>query len=245
MSVARFGNPIVVIGCASVVNGTARHFSADAGYKHRAVFFRSLRFPLVRSKIGIFAFQIIGIQKRNIFRERRRDRSVVIVNIKLGALQTTVNFFYDFVQVKHRAIFRLDRHFPIPLIDVQRMNRIERFVGTDRIHIRVNAETRSHAELRHFQALPLGERLHDFHALVFHIFYRKRYRPFDAVQIVVYAESALYEKRRRNARQIQFGRKRRLEKIFYQDDRVFRLFRIQYRLIMQRQFIHKTSVINN
>ena len=102
------------------------------------------------------------------------------------------------------VVFRDDR-FPVPLIHVQRMEVVQFLVGTDGIHVGINAIARLYLVVGQRQPFPFRQRVYHFCPCLSHILDGEGNRPLDAVQVVIDAQTGLYEQRCRDAAQPQFG----------------------------------------
>ena len=120
------------------------------------------------------------------------------------------------------------------------MEVVQLFVGADGVHIGVDAVSAGNLILRQRHPFPLCQRVDDLGPLVAHIADGESHRPFDAVEVVVDAQSALDKQRRRDTPQPQLRRQALLEKVLYAFDGLLRLGESQVGLIIlgKYQFAH-------
>ena len=131
--------------------------SAYLGKKDRAVFLRRRGFPLFRGKGRVFFFKLVGAYKGNFARqvvvEERIFALYVIRRLQYGG----VNAAHGIFQVFFVAVFAGDYLFPVPLVDVERMQTVGLFVAANGVHIGIKTGVHLKAVAGERHALPLGE----------------------------------------------------------------------------------------
>ena len=72
VAVGIFGDPVVVVGCASVVGLAVGEGGADADDKDGSVAADGLEFALFRRQRGVGLEQLLGMDEGDVFRQARR-----------------------------------------------------------------------------------------------------------------------------------------------------------------------------
>ena len=120
------------------------------------------------------------------------------------------------------TLILVNRHLPVPLVNIQRVDVVKLLVRTDCVHVGVDAEIRRKVHIRHLDALPFCKRMDNLHLPSAQVLHIERNRHFDSVQVVVQACIRRNEKRCRHPRQIQLGGKLSLKKLLDCGNGVFR-----------------------
>ena len=87
------------------------------------------------------------------------------------------------------------------------MQVVEFLIGTDSVHVRIDAVAWLYLVFGQTQPLPFGQRVNHLSLCVTQILDRERHCPLHAIQVVVDAKSLKHEQRSRHAAQSQFGGK--------------------------------------
>ena len=95
------------------------------------------------------------MDKGYLFRKDGLNAGIVIINKKFGTDQTFVYFFYCCLEKIKRSFACFHSKFPVPLVNIERVNIIEFLIGTDCIHIGINTETGVQLQFGEFNPLPL------------------------------------------------------------------------------------------
>ena len=103
------------------------------------------------------------------------------------------------------------------------MEVVQFLVGTQGVHVGIDATARGNAQLSELQALPLREGVHDLGLLLVQAADRKADRALDAVQVIVDARSGQDRHRRRHAQERELGGEVVLEHVFHGLDGLFGL----------------------
>ncbi len=123
--------------------------------------------------------------------------------MELGAADDFINHPHRFLQCLYATLVRRDYLLPVPLVDVDRVHFVDRFVGPDRIHVGIQPFAGPETVPPQRQALPLGQRLHDLHRGVAVFLHREPHRPLNSVEIVIDPRPAAHEQRSRHPFQSQ------------------------------------------
>ena len=163
-----------------------------------------------------------------------------LVNQILGAVHSVEDTFDYLLEKIDSAVLLAYCHLPVPLVDIERVDVVEFLVGTNGIHIGVDAIAALDAIIGKNHTFPLGKRVDNLRLLVVHVFHRERYRTLNSVQVIVQSSTFQHKKRCRYTPQVQLRRQVRLEKIFYPLYAQLCLCQVQNRFISRRniQFAH-------
>ena len=207
------GRPVVVVRSAAVVNRAVRQSAADADDENRPVFLAVFRLTLFGRQGRILFVHLFGCNKRNLFRQKRRNNRELGADRLFACDDAGVNLLDGRLEGFDVAFFRKDDLAPVPLVNVERMDIIQIFVGTNGVHVGV--QTFAGFESVTFQSVtfPFRQRLDDFNRLM-RALDVKSDRHFDAVQIVVKSRAASNEKRSGNALQSQLTGEQLFKTIF-------------------------------
>lgn len=114
------------------------------------------------------------------------------------------------------------------------MEIIKLLVGTDGVHIGVDAVTWLHLIVGQRQTLPFCQRVHHFRLRIAQIFNGERHGTFRTAQIVVDTQSSEHKKRTGHAAQLQSRSQIFLKEIFDNLDALLCFIFIKQRLICFR-----------
>ena len=84
-----------------------------------------------------------------------------------------------------RTVLSRDDSLPVPLVDIERMEIVQLLVGTDGIHIGINAIPRLNLILGKRQTLPFGQRMNDLGLCIAEILDGERHRTLHAIQVII------------------------------------------------------------
>ena len=129
-----------------------------------------------------------------------------------------------------------NRDFPIPLININGMGGIHWIIGSDGIHIGVEALTGFETEVGQGHAFPLGQGLHNLHFLIVHMAYLEGNRPFNSIQIVIDPGTGSHKKRRGDSGQIELKSQIGLECIFEFEYGSLGVFGIEKRFVIRGEY---------
>ena len=206
--------------------------AADAANEDGAVASGSLTLALLGAEIGELRAKFLGVHKGDLAGQRGRDVREGAVRHGLGSQQGAVDAADDVVKEVHRAILRADGALPVPLIDVERVDVVQLFVGADSVHVRVEPLAGRDTVSSQLHALPLGQRVNYLGASVAHVFDGERYGALHAVEVVVQARIGKDEERRRDASEAEGLGEFGLEGLLEQLDGVLHAFRRQHGAIV-------------
>ena len=181
--------------------------TADADDEHRALLAHDGVFTLFGRERGIKLAQRFGVNEGDFGRQLRLELRETLAHQILGALYRGIDRTNHFLQEFHRAIFGANHAFPVPLIDIERVDVTQFLVGADGIHVGVNAVAGLHAIFGEGEALPLGQRMHHLGTGVAEVFDREIHGAFLAAQVVVDAQTAQHKQRSGDATKTKCRRK--------------------------------------
>lgn len=199
VAVGIFGDPVVVVGCASVVGLAVGEGGADADDKDGSVAADGLEFALFRRQRGVGLEQLLGMDEGDVFRQARRDVREIFIDHQLGGFDGLVNFSDDVFEEADVAVGVGDGALPVPLVNVERVEVVEVFVGADGVHVGVEPEAGGDVVEAELHALPFGERVDDLGALAVEGADIERNGFLDAVEVVVDACAREDKERGRDA----------------------------------------------
>ena len=154
---------------------------ADLGNEYRAFGFGDTILPLFRCAFRKELFQFLGSNEENIIGQKRFDVVVSSGDEIFGLFQLTEYFADCVFQCFHIPFFFGDYFFPIPLIDINRMDIIGIFIPADRAHIGVKSLAGVEAVVFQSVSFPFGERVYDLGRCVLLFFDTKRNRAFHTI----------------------------------------------------------------
>ena len=114
----------------------------------------------------------------------------------------------------YNGFFGSNDAFPVPLVYIKGMQIAQFFIGTDGIHVCVDAISRFDMVFGKREAFPFGEGVHHFSFGVAQIFDRESYGTFHSIEVVIDTHSFQYEQWSCHTSQAQFGREVQLEELF-------------------------------
>jgi hypothetical protein len=201
-----------------VVRPPVAEFGADADDEHRPLFPTDLVLALARRKLRVAPPELFAVDEMNHRgQERAGQRRVVRANLPLELPDRPVDAADDLFQERHRSVLRADHAFPIPLIDIERVQVVEDLVGPDRVHVRVEPLARRKPIVGERHAFPFGQRLHDL-PLFLHRLDRETRGLLDAIQVIVDPGVAQHDERRRHPGEIEGPGQISLEQILDEFD---------------------------
>ena len=203
----------------------------DTDHEYRALFPGDRVLAFARGLVGIAVQQFLRRDEEDLLREDLFNIIILDRHEFFGLLDRLIDAPDGLLQRFDRALLLGDDAFPVPLIDVDRMDVVGRFVAPDRVHVRVKPLVQRKSVLPERHALPFGERLHDFHRALVLLLDAEPDRPFDAVQVVVQTRFGRDKQRSGNALQIELLRERALEKVLDGFDRNLRIVQRQRRTV--------------
>ena len=179
------GDPVVVVGCTAVVWFTVGQLVADADDERGAVFLEGAVFSFARFQVGILLSEVFGVDEGDFVRQERFEVGVFFMDGGFGGFDSAVDGADDLFEEVEVAILSVNDPFPVPLIDVDGMDVVERFlVGADGGHVGVESFAVAEAVVGQDHAFPFGQGEDDL-GVGGVLFDLEGYFSFDAVEIVV------------------------------------------------------------
>ena len=201
-----------------------RESAADPYDENGTVSSSRLGLALGRCPMRELPEQLFGLDENDLLWQDRRNVAVCFVYPPFLTADHTVNSANDPLEEFEIAVFCADCPFPIPLIDINRMDVVQLLVGPNRIHVGVKAEAGRNAVSPELYPFPLGQRVYDLYVGSAQGRHRKSYGPFGPVQVVVDARPRADEKGCRHPTQVELFGEHRLERIFDLFDGLFHHF---------------------
>ena len=226
--------PVVVVGSATVVLLAVRQPSTDANHEHRSPLLADGILTFLRRQSRVALQQFLGMDKVNLLRQKRLQLLVRLAHQILRTTYGGIDAPHHVLQECQRAVLTTYHRLPVPLVHIQRMQVIQFLVGTNGVHVRIDAVAALHLLLSQCQSLPFRQRVHHLSPCVTHILDGERHRTLHAVQVVVDAQSLQHEQRCRHTAQPQFRRQVLLKEVLNLLDTLLRLTHVQQSLIPLR-----------
>ena len=202
-------------------------FSTDADDEHGAVFAADGVLALLRCQPGIHLLELLAVYVMDFLGKERLDVVICLADEKLGSSYGCVYPLHHVAQESKRAVLLADDSFPVPLVDVERVQIVQLFVGTYGVHVGIDARSRLNLVVGKSQTLPFSKRMHHLRLLVAEVFDGERNRTLHAVKVVVDAETLQNEEGSSDAAQMQLSGKVLLEEVFYQFDALLGLVYVE------------------
>ena len=154
--VGRSRRPIVVVSSTAVVLLAIRQASADANHKYRTHLLADGILALLRREGGVALQQLLGMNEVNLLGQERLQLRVGLAHQVFRTANGSIDAVHHILQECQRAVFLTDHCLPVPLVHIQRVQVVEFLVGTDGIHVRIDAVAALHLLLGQRQSLPLS-----------------------------------------------------------------------------------------
>ena len=135
------------------------------------------------------------------------------------------------LEESYSTILTGDDSLPVPLVYVERVQVVELLVGTDGIHVGIDAISWLYLILSEGKALPLSQGVNHLSLGIAQVLNRETHWALYAIEVVVDAETLQYKERGCYTTEAKFCTQVLLEKLFYQFDTHFGLAHIQQRLV--------------
>ena len=139
----------------------------------------------------------------DVFRELRRDLRELDEEFVFRDFDGLVDAADGLLEEAQVAVFGADDLLPVPLVHVDGVDVVQLLVGTQGVHVGVDAAPGGDAQLRELGALPLGEGVHDLGLPLVHVLDREAHGALDAVELVVEAGPGEHDHRSGHAQQGQ------------------------------------------
>ena len=168
---------------------------------------------LLGRKGGVALQKLLGVDKGNLLGQERLNLRVCLADMVLGTQNGAVDTLHNLLKILHRAALLGHNTFPVPLVNIQRVEVVQLLVGTNGVHIGDDTVAVIHLVLGERHSLPLGKGVYHLGLSLGHILDREGYGALPTTQVVVHTESLQYEERRCHTAQTQFGRDAAQEEI--------------------------------
>ena len=211
-----------------------RQASADANHEHSTHLLADGILALLRREGGVALQQLLGMNEVNLLGQERLQLRVGLAHQVFRTANGSIDAVHHILQECQRAVFLTDHCLPVPLVHIQRVQVVEFLVGTDGIHVRIDAVAAFHLLLGQRQSLPLRQRVHHLGTLLAHILDGECHGTLHTVQVVVDAKALQHEQRSRHTAQSQLRRQVLLKKLLDLLNSMFRLSHVQHGLIVFR-----------
>ena len=191
---------------------------------------------------GIEVFQFLCGDEPDLCGQHKRKLRIQRLQLVQRAGNGGVDGADGRLQIRGRAVGGRDDLFPVPLIDIHRVEVIHLLVAADGVHIRIQPLAGGEPVLVQRHPLPFGERMHHLRGAA-GLLQIEGNGALDAVEVVVEAGGRLHKQRRRHALEVERGAELLLKIPFQAADGGLRLVQIEKRLIAVRDhgFAHHQS----
>ena len=226
--------PVVIVRCAAVVLLSVGEFAADADDEDGTIGLTDGILALLRCLVGIHTQQFLGMDEVNLLRQEGLNLGIGLAHQILRPADGCVDALHDILQEGQRAVFPADDGLPVPLVYIERVQIVQFLVGTDGIHVGIDAIAALYLILGQRQSLPLGQRVNHLGTGIAQILDGEGDSTLHAIQIVVDAQPLQHKEGGRHTTQTQFSAEVSLKKLFYQFDTLLRLTHVEQALIAYR-----------
>ena len=235
--------PVVVVGRAAVMRLAVRELVTDLHEADGTLFPGDPVLALLGIAVRIHGLELAGRDEEDVMRQQLFNIVITDRHVLFRLAEHAVDVLHDSLEGIERAVFPADDLFPVPLVDVDRVDVVGLLIAPDGVHIRVEPFPDVEAVALQGIALPLREGLHDFGHVLLLIQHIEGDGPLDAVQVVVQAGRRVDEQGRGDAQQIQALHEQRLEEVLDFLDRDLRLMQRQLGLVTfgDVEFFHGDS----
>jgi len=203
-------------------------FPADSHDESGLVLLHVCVLALLRRKSGVHVLKLLRVYKADAALKLRQNSQLRIYSPhRVLRIAYRGDDIHDReLEIVPRAVLREDNFFPVPLVDVDRVQIVKLvLVAADGVHVRIQSLAGEEAVALERKALPLCQRLHDLR-LCLRAQDIERYRALIAVEVVVQTGLFIDEQRRGNAVQVKLRAEVLLKKTLEQ---AYRFLRIIYR----------------
>ena len=195
--------PVVVIGRAAIVGLAGLQLAADLHDERGLCLFQIGALALGGiGDVGEHVLQLLGGDGGHVAAELDVDAGILAVQAVAHVADALHDLPGDALQRIQRAILPADDLLPVPLIHVDGVQVVQRFVPADGVHIGIDALAHAEVVLLQGEALPLGQRVHHL-ALLAHGGHVEGDGALVAVEVVVQTGGLLDEQRCGHPAQVQ------------------------------------------
>ena len=128
---------------------------------------------------------IASMRRGEVLGQERLDLRIGLARQVLRTADGGVDALHHVFQERQRAVFPLDDSLPVPLVHIQRVQVVQLLVGTNGIHIRIDAIARFYLVFCQRQTLPFCQRMHHLCTGIAQILNRERHCALHTIQVIV------------------------------------------------------------
>ena len=117
-------------------------FASDTNDEYGSKLFGDSMFAFLRGESRIFLHQFLGMDEMDVMWQKWFDLRIHFAYHIFGTSHGRVDTGYNLFKEIYRALFGGNRSFPVPLVYIEGMEIAQFFIGSDRIHVRIDAISR-------------------------------------------------------------------------------------------------------
>ena len=136
------------------------------------------------------------MNESNLFRKEWLELRIGLASKVFCAKNGRIDPFHYILQKCKRTLLTGNHCFPVPLVNIERVEIVKLLVCSDGIHVGIYAISRIYLVFCKRHTLPLSQRMNNLCLSVAKILYRKGHCPFHTIEVVVYAKTLKYKQRR-------------------------------------------------
>ncbi len=137
ISIVRGSGPVVVVGCTAVVRCAACEVRPDPNHEYRSMFLANEFFAFPGRQGRITFFQVFAVEKCDFIRQARLDVWIKVTDVTLRPPDHIVDFGHELLQEVNIALFSAHHPFPVPLVQIDRVQVVQHLLRSDGVHIGV------------------------------------------------------------------------------------------------------------
>ena len=196
--------PVVVVGGAAVVGLAGSQPAADLHDQRGAVLPQERVLPVPGlGQVGVHVLQLLGGDAGHVPVQLDVDAGEFPAQAVGDVHHAVHDLLSGALQIVQVAVLAGDDLLPVPLVHVDGVDVVQLLVGTQGVHVGVDAAPGGDAQLRELGALPFGEGVYDLGLPLVHVLDREAHGALDAVQLVVEAGPGEHDHRSGHAQQGQ------------------------------------------
>jgi len=200
------GTPVVVVRSTSVVLLAVAQLSADTDHEYSSVLLADGILTLFRCFVGIHLQQFLGMYKVNLLWQEWLYLRISLAGKVFSTTNSGIYALYYILKECQSTVFLTNNGLPVPLINIQRVQVVKLLVGTNGVHISIDAISRLYLVFCQTQSLPFCKRVHHLGLGIAQILDREAHGALHTIQIVVNTKSFQHEEWCRYSAQSQFCR---------------------------------------
>ena len=178
-------------------------FAADTHDEDGAILLADSVFALFRRKVGVHLQQLFGVYEIDVAREEGLDLWVGLAGQVLCSQYGRVDSAHDALEELDVTLLGHHDGFPVPLVNVEGVEVVKLFVGTNGVHVGIDAIAGLDIIVGKGESLPFGEGVNHLRFLVAQAFDGECYGALYTVEVVVDAKTLEYEQGCGDATQTQ------------------------------------------